>query len=169
MNIFKVPRPDLEDRWWHRFFKVVLVLLTLTSVIGGISWANEIFRPFYAFSFQDKYDTYAGREKNWTEIRKTYDNKESIVFAYKLAGSFENNWLYVENLERSSGGTLGAYDTLENQGRFNDVKVKELQYDFKGKYYRWIFIIIFPVVCYLILIHAIYRPIAYIFVGRKKA
>lgn len=168
LSIFKIPRSELEDRWWHRLFKVLIFASTILVFVLSMHWASESFYYYYVFSFDKNYHNYSDyKEKNWDDIEKTYSNKQDAVFALKL-GTDSETWKYIDDLDRSSGGSVNAYEVLDQKGYFKDVKVRDLQTNFNRNFYRVLMIILTPLVYYLFIVHVVYRTAIYIMVGKKK-
>ncbi|MDP3792261.1 MAG: hypothetical protein Q8Q89_00885 [bacterium] len=167
LKIFYFPRQDLENRWWHRMFKVLIIVGVMVLFLFSSRRANEIFKPYYIYSCQEDFDNYSGHIKDWRDIKPSYSDKEDLVFKCKYSkkpsrfsiGAFSDN---------DNSNYVAVIDKLEKEGALSNFQVKELLYNFYGPFYEIVFIIIVPMLVYLFAIHVIYRIIVYILVGKMS-
>src|SRR5215469_11121792 len=97
-SVFSFPRPDLENRWWHRFFKVVTFIATVFLFFILWGWANAVFRPYYVFSSQPDFHKYAGTVKKLSDVSTTSRDNTHLVVAFRCSGHPADEY-YIANLD----------------------------------------------------------------------
>ena len=167
-KLVRFPRRELENRWWHRLFKAVIVISTLFLFFHYWQWADEVFRPYYIYSFERDFGKYAGyRIKNLSDIDPSDGDKVGLIVTFKVSGSSEAHQ-YVGALDRANIPAGEILREMRVRGYLADVKIKDIQTDFWGFYEKIFWVIIFTIASYIIMAQVLYRIITYILAGNSQ-
>ena len=166
---FRFPHPELESRWWDRLFKTVIVISTLLLFFQYWRWADEVFRPYYIYSFEQDFGKYAGyRIKNLSDIDPSDGDKVGLIVTFKVSGSSEAHQ-YVGALDRANIPAGEILREMRVRGYLADVKIKDIQTDFWGFYEKIFWVIILTIASYIIMAQVLYRIITYILAGTPES
>lgn len=165
LRIFRFPRQELETRWWHRLFKVLIVASTIVLSLFAVRWSNEIFKPYYVYSFDDKFQTYESRVRNWADMDSSNVDLGDLVFKFKYSHD-PAALAYVEGLENSGLSNYAIAERMRSDGLLDDLRVRDLQYSFYGDYYKFPFVAVVTLGWYFLATHLFYRVLVYILVGK---
>lgn len=163
-KIFSFPRNELENHWWHRLLKVAIIVSTIVIFLFSIQWANQAFKPYNVYSFQNDFTKYSltYRVRNCSLNDFCGADADDIVFKFYLTNPKDTYNIFSKNYDAHV-----AIQQMEKDGLLNNLKAVDLQNNFYGTYYRVLYIILLPIIWYLILSQVLYRIIVYILVGKK--
>jgi hypothetical protein len=168
-KLVRFPRRELESRWWHKLFKTVIVISTLLLALQYWRWADEVFRPYYIYSFEQDFGKYAGyRIKNLSDINPSDGDKVGLIVTFKVSGSSEAHQ-YVGALDRANIPADEILREMRVRGYLADVKIKDVQTDFWGSYEKVFWVIILTIASYITMSQVLYPIIAYILPGRPES
>ncbi len=165
-RVFGFPRPDLENRWWHRMFNVVAVLSTVCVLSVTIEWAGQQSIPEYVYSFENDFGKYAGKIKKFDEIDKRFINPVFFVLKWRSSGA--RNEQYVAQLEALAKTDDDILTQIEGVGLLKNVTVKDLKNDFGGLSRLYLLASLATLGFYIFIVQGVYRVIAYIAAGRAE-
>lgn len=83
LQLFVFPRSDLEAKWWHRMFKVLIVISTITVFVFSIRWTNELSKPYYIYSFNNDFNNY-----DYNSIILYLDNHTGLILFLTLVAIY---------------------------------------------------------------------------------
>ncbi len=164
----RFPRPDLEGRWWHRMFKVLIPLCTIVVFFMVLRWENDIFEPYYVYSFDSDFGKYSGQTKRLSEVDLSSSrNVSTMILSFRHSSDERDR--YIETLDKAGKSDYAIIEQLKREGLLDGVLVKDLRTDFASGYQKYAFVIGLTLLFYLAILHILYRLIAYIFAGKPKA
>jgi len=166
VTLLRFPRHDLEDHWWHRFSKVVVIISVAACFLFSVRLANETFQPYYTFSFEKDFSSQPGTAKSIEDAEIAYDDYTFVTMAYKYS-DIPEAYEYISELEERNYRSSATVDKMQQEGKLKDVLVKDLQFNYKSIYYKIGLVLTLTLFWYLFAIHIFYQTIAYVFAGSK--
>ncbi len=166
-RIFTFPRPELERFWWHRMLKILIFVSTAIVFLFSIHWANDFFKPYVVYSFNQNFSQYTKqyRTEDCSVSNLCAENADFFVGSYSLSGQ-PGAEDYVTNLDNQGLNSDQIVQKMQTDGLLYNLKAVDLQNDFYGTYEEIIYIILLPLLWYLVSVQLLYRIVVYIIVGR---
>lgn len=187
-------KQQLEQKWWHRFFRVILIASTITWLFIWIAILNndDVFdweKSKYVYSFEDDFNEYTGQVDNCS-VGYSVVIPYGVFVPYSMspAEKFQKyatptkldcgNLSKINFIDRYCGsvpqdtlcGTVRILDlkTIESIIKQENIRTKYVPYTDWETVFFSIFLLVAGTIGWMVLLkYGIYKAILYVVYGRN--